>query len=190
MFGRQHQREAGERALEHATRGDFEAIFKEDMGALHMLAFLLTADQAKAEQCFVAGLEESIRENPVFRQWARSWSKRVIIKNAIKMMSPRPGQANPFAPSPKAHQGSSERDVLIGLVLELPPFERFVFVISVLEGHSVSDCASLLGCTITELTRARSQALTDIALTRAGAAAAPQAQRASSARFVARLEMA
>ena len=68
----------------------FSRFSREDMVGLHRLAFLLTADHAKAEQCFVAGLEDSIRGNPVFRQWARAWSKRAIIQNAIKTIAPAP----------------------------------------------------------------------------------------------------
>ena len=90
MFRRKSKQRARERATEYATCKDFQQIFNEDMVGLHRLAFLLTADQAKAEQCFVAGLEESIRGNPVFRQWARAWSKRAIIQNAIKTIAPAP----------------------------------------------------------------------------------------------------
>jgi DNA-directed RNA polymerase specialized sigma24 family protein len=190
MFGLQNKLKARERALEYATRNDFEKIFNDDMSALHTLAFLLTADEAKAEQCFVAGLEESIQGNPVFRQWARSWSKRVIIRHAIKVMAPAPGQANSLSASLPARQAKSERDALLYPILQLPPFERFVFVISVLEGHSASDCASLLGCTLSELTRARSQALTHVARSRSAATAAPKSHNAAPLGFAAQPEWA
>ena len=189
MFGWQNKLQARERALEYATRNDFETIFNDDMSALHTLAFLLTADEAKAEKCFVAGLEESIQGNPVFRQWARSWSKRVIIRHAITMMAPAPGQADSLSASLPA-QATTDRDVLLYPILQLPPFERFVFVISVLEGHSASDCASLLGCTLTELTRARSQALTQIALARGVAADTPQPGKTAPIRFMVKPELA
>src|SRR5215467_15399775 len=92
MFRRKSQLRARERATEYATCKDFQRIFNEDMVGLHRLAFLLTADEARAEQCFVAGLEDSIHGNPVFRQWARAWSKRAIIQNAIKTMAPVPSR--------------------------------------------------------------------------------------------------
>jgi len=76
MFRRKQSQRARERATEYATCKDFQQIFKEDMAGLHLLAYLLTADPEKAEQCFVAGLEDSIHGNHVFRQWARAWSKR------------------------------------------------------------------------------------------------------------------
>jgi DNA-directed RNA polymerase specialized sigma24 family protein len=188
MFGGQNRHDAQEQDLEYATRRDFQEIFTQDMSELHTLAFLLTADQTRAEQCFVAGLEESIEGNAVFRQWARAWSKRVIIRNAIKMMAPAPGQTNPARANRETHKQPSERDAWLAWVLELPPFERFVFVIWVLEGHSLSDSAGLLGCTITELSRARSQALRRIALARS-AASADKTYHASHMRFLTRPEI-
>src|SRR5262245_20545098 len=88
MFRRKKSYRARGRANEYATCRDFRQIFTEDMAGLHLLAYLLTADVAKAEQCFVAGLEDSIHGNQVFKQWARAWSKRAIIQNAIKMATP------------------------------------------------------------------------------------------------------
>src|ERR1051325_1905393 len=92
MFRRKRKQRAHERSAEYATCKDFQQIFAEDMEGLHQLAFLLTADQTRAEQCFVAGLDESIRGNPVFKQWARAWSKRAIIQNAIKTIVPVPSR--------------------------------------------------------------------------------------------------
>src|SRR5205823_7263442 len=78
----------------YATQDEFCRIFSEDENALYLLSYLLTADALKAEQCFVAGLEDSIQGNPVFKEWVRSWSRRMIIKNAIQMVSPALGQVN------------------------------------------------------------------------------------------------
>src|SRR5258708_22903068 len=75
-------------AAEHASCDDFRKIFTEDMNGLHLLAMLLTADESLAAECFVAGLEDGIRDNAVFQQCARSWSKRAIIKNAISAIKP------------------------------------------------------------------------------------------------------
>ena len=56
----------------YATREEFIKLFHEDMNGLSQLSFLLTGDQEKAEKCFVAGIEDCIQENRVFREWARS----------------------------------------------------------------------------------------------------------------------
>jgi hypothetical protein len=171
-------RQAADRALAYATRTDFQRIFTEDMGALHLLALLLTADAAKSEQCFVAGLEESIHGNPVFKEWARSWSKRVIIRNAIKLLTPSPAQPETSSALACAGGVSSEKDAWTATIMQLPAFERFVFVILVLEGYSESDCASLLGCGMQEMIRARSQALARLAAVRDSTGASRSAKPA------------
>src|SRR5260370_37435909 len=184
MFYWRRRREAREEAADYATRKDFQKIFTEEMAGLHLLAFLLTADQEKAEQCFVAGLEESIGGNTIFRQWAHSWSKRSIIKNAIKAISPAPGRSGVAAPalvtedgrarsevehSPSAGDGHTrskaaqeadpQANALIYAITSLEPFSRFVLVMAVLEGYSVRECSALLGRTAQEVTAAQSQAL-------------------------------
>jgi DNA-directed RNA polymerase specialized sigma24 family protein len=171
-------------ALAYATRSDFQRIFTEDMGSLHLLALILTADAAKAEQVFVAGLQESIHGNPVFKEWARSWSKRVIIRNAIRLLAPCPSAPegpvlSECAPDGAIADAVLEKDSWIATIMQLPAFERFVFVILVLEGHSESDCASLLGCGMQEMIRARSRALESIAAARASNPLSQNTQSAS-----------
>jgi len=159
MFRRRSKQRAHERSTEYASCKDFQEIFAEDMAGLHQLAFLLTADHAKAEQCFVAGLDESIRGNPVFRQWARAWSKRAIIRNAIKVIAPappRPG-TNGVRPASSLQNGSSQ-NIAANVVL-WEPFERFVFVMAVLEGYSLRECSTLLGCQVQDVITAKSLSL-------------------------------
>src|ERR1700752_4953695 len=74
----------------YVSSHDFCRIFDENMNSLYLLAFLLTADHGKAEQCFVSGLEDAVEGNPVFRGWAHSWARRTIIQNAVRLISPRP----------------------------------------------------------------------------------------------------
>lgn len=163
MFFRKKNQEA-RAGNEYASRRDFEKIFTQDMASLHLLAFLLTADQARAEQCFVAGLEDSIHANPVFKEWAHAWSKRAIIKRAITVAAPLPGgqdpatvQLHPQNRDPKTED--PEMDAVAAAVLSLPALERFVFVLSVLEGYSLPECAVLLGCTPRQVVAARSESL-------------------------------
>jgi hypothetical protein len=145
MFGHKNKR-SHEQAAEFATRADFEKIFTEDMHGLHLLSLLLTADQARAEQAFVAGLEDSIHGNPVFRQWARSWSKRAIIKNAIKLVAPTSAQQSSSPQALPSETGDTQADALIACVTRLEPLQRFVFVMAILEGYSTTECAALLAC--------------------------------------------
>jgi DNA-directed RNA polymerase specialized sigma24 family protein len=191
MLRRNRSQQIQGKATEYATRGDFQEIFTEDMAGLHLLAFLLTADAEKAEQCFVAGLDESIRGNAVFRQWARAWSKRAIIKKAIKMISPAPRRPGPedasaevraglaritassARPGPPRNGSSGNEDapgkVLIAAITRLDPFARFVLVMTVLEDYTVRECAALLSCPAPEVAAAKARALEQIGPPAAGA---------------------
>jgi hypothetical protein len=159
MFRRKSKQRASVRATEYATCKDFQQIFTEDMVGLHRLAFLLTADQAKAEQCFVAGLDESIHGNPVFRQWARAWSKRAIIQNAIKTIAPVPSQPGTMESASDDSLLSGSHDNTAAKVAAWAPFERFVFVMAVLEGYSLRECSTLLACPVQDVIAAKSAAL-------------------------------
>jgi len=116
-------------------------------------------------QAFVAGVEESVGANGVFRDWAQAWAKRAIVKNAIRALQPRPA----VDPSANGHRRDvhpirpTDPQMPARWVLSLPTFERFVFVMSVLERYS--DCASalLLGCSLRDLRDARIRALRSIA---------------------------
>jgi DNA-directed RNA polymerase specialized sigma24 family protein len=147
----------------YASREDFHTIFNEDLRQLYQLSFLLTRDPAKAERCLVVGLEDCVRENRVFREWARSWAKRVVIQNAIREMRPRPIHSNSRLSNTSfseiEHLSSApDRHFALEAVLNLEDFERFVFVMSVLEHYSDHDCALLLGCSIREILEARGRA--------------------------------
>ena len=150
-------------ADQYATSEDFDRIFTEDMDRLHQLSFLLTRDQEKAEKCFVTGLEDSVKSNPVFREWARSWAKRNIIQSAIRELKPGAKRGNSFS-SVTAFpyvgvSDSRDRHFALDSVLKLEDFERFVFVMSILEHYSDYDCTLLLGCTRRDIEEARTRAL-------------------------------
>jgi hypothetical protein len=160
MFRRKNNQDrSNERATEYATCKDFQQIYSEDMVGLHQLAYLLTADQAKAEQCFIAGLDESIHGNPVFKQWARAWSKRAIIRNAIKMIAPVPPQSATVAEKLAGSEQNENLDTMSAKVATWVPFERFVFVMAVLEGYSLRECSAFLGCPVQDVAAAKSAAL-------------------------------
>ena len=164
MFRSRSTKQTHGRASEYASCKDFQRIFSEDMAGLHRLAFLLTADEARAEQCFVAGLEDSIHGNPVFRQWARAWSKRAIIQNAIKTIAPVPPRRGPEqAKAAIASQNESGVENVATIVAGWEPFERFVFVMAVLEGYSPRECSALLGCPVQDVVEAKSLALQRLA---------------------------
>src|SRR5579864_902782 len=164
MFRSRSKKQTGGRATEYASCKDFRRIFAEDMVGLHRLAFLLTADHAKAEQCFVAGLEDSIHGNPVFRQWARAWSKRAIIQSAIKAIAPTPTRHGALPETAEAQwQNGNDVESIAAVVASWEPFDRFVFVMAVLEGYGPRECAALLACPVQDVITAKSFALQRLA---------------------------
>src|SRR5260370_36040550 len=107
---------------------------------------MLTADREKAERCFVAGLEDSVKGNRVFKEWARSWARRAIIQCAVRMIDPRPMEEGTHSSFNSSSRTAAAEQADIAAVLELRPFERFVYVMSVLERYSDQDFSVLLGC--------------------------------------------
>ena len=149
-----------ERATPYATAADLFKTFTEEMHSLYLLSLLLTAHNDKAEQCFVSAMGECPEDSGVFLEWTRSRARLAILKYATRMIMPVAAHADsllllglkpPAAPDPLA------------AILALDPFERFVFVISVLEGRSEQDCAILLRSSRSHIMMARGLALKRLA---------------------------
>lgn len=144
----------------YATKEDLCRIFSENMNSLYLLSLLLTADHEKAEQCFVTGIETCSAGRPVFNEWAHFWTRRIIIQNAIRMMPPTANATmDTAALAAVAVPGQFENQAFLFAITQLPPFERFAFVMSILERLSDKDCCVFLACSRRELIRARTHAL-------------------------------
>jgi DNA-directed RNA polymerase specialized sigma24 family protein len=143
----------------YANRRDFCRIFEKDMDRLYLLSFLLTGDEAIAEQCFVGGLHIAQEGNPVFKEWAESWARRAILLNAIRMVRPRASSEPTGAVLSRSAENDQSQSPEINGILTLPTFERFAFVMAVLEGYSDHECALHLNCTVGDVRTARTRAL-------------------------------
>jgi DNA-directed RNA polymerase specialized sigma24 family protein len=104
-----------------------------------------------------------LRETPSFG----NGRTLTIIQNAIEELKPRPTLCNSsqsatvFSDADKLSRGRDghfEIDVILGL----EDFERFVFIMSVLERYSDHDCALLLGCSVQQFRQARTRAFRHI----------------------------
>jgi hypothetical protein len=144
--------------MPYATSTDFCRIFRAEMSSLYLLSLLLTADCDKAERCFLQSLEDSAGGTSVFKEWARSWARRMIIHNAIRLIDPRPADGiSILNPAPRGSVANVQAE--IAAVVDLPVFERFVFVLSVFERFSDQDCSLLLNCSRREVAAGRNCAL-------------------------------
>ena len=147
-------KEGRSKRTDYAMPADFCRMFADDVDHLYTLAWLLTADRHKAEQCLVAGLEDCLQGNAVFREWAHSWATRMVVKNAIRMTFPSPLQHET-----KTAAGIPEPDTQADAITSLKPFDRFVYVLSVLEKYSDRECSMLLECAVEKVVHARTRAL-------------------------------
>jgi len=88
---------------------------------------------------------DDFHANNVFREWAQSWARRTVIQNAIQMIRPRrAGISSPRSASREIADGSRLQPADFTAILKLAAFDRFVFVMSVLECYSDQECSLLL----------------------------------------------
>jgi len=121
-------------------------VFDEEMRNLYLLSFLLTADHDRAEKCLISAIARCGEGIGSVAEWERLWKRRIIFEHAIQMVMPSPDCAdNGSFMVLKDPMGAAENN-LVADVLSLGSFERFVFVMSVLEGVSDEECAILLNC--------------------------------------------
>lgn len=137
----------------YASAADFCRIFENDIDHLYRLSLLLTADHDLAERCLLAGLETAKGSSAVFKEWAQSWARRTIITTAIRMIAPRPEDA-----CDGCRGGVKGLPPELAAVIGLKTFDRFVFVMSVLEGYAERDCRPLLECSGSDIAQARTRA--------------------------------
>jgi hypothetical protein len=138
-------------------QGDVSRLFKGDMKSLFLLSLMLTADVDSAESCFVSSLDDCMSMKPTVGEWTNGWTRHVLVHNAIAMLRPTlDGDKQPVSCDlglkPALHA-----------VMRLKNFERFVFVLSILEGYSDRECSLLLGPSSREIMAAKVRALENLA---------------------------
>jgi hypothetical protein len=134
------------------------------MSGLYLLSFLLTGNRKEARRCFVAGVAGCVDGNRVFKKWATSWARSIIVHNAIQIRSPHAGpprSGESVLRSATDHNLSNNalRYGPFANVLALEDFDRFVYVLSVLEGYTDWECSVLLKSSPQEIEQTRSRAL-------------------------------
>lgn len=156
------------RANEYASFGDFCRIHVEQMNSLYLLSLLLTADPQKAEQCFISGFDDCVSNRFVFKERASFWARRSIILQAIRLLCPRPYDERELnktklLPSRGPVPTEVRTPPNFARIVELDTFERFIFIMSVLEKYSVQECSLLLGCFRGDVIRTRTAAIRHLA---------------------------
>lgn len=150
---------------EYASKEEFVGLFESERMALQRLALLLTANSEAAERCLVLALGECIASSSVSKDWVLAWARRVVIRNAINVVMQSGEQS--FAgmngnaeggPIMFSEDGSPGQIADSQPIPALSDLDRLVFVICILEGHSIHDCALLLGRSPRDIDEARQRA--------------------------------
>jgi hypothetical protein len=152
----------------YANVDDFRQVFTTDKDRLYQLALLLAGNQEIAERIFASSLDDAVKSTGIFIDWARNWVKHTVIQNAIGIVHPQPRDDSDFyMPASPAVTGApldvQDRELALNRILELDDFERFVFVITVLEHYSDHDCALMLSAFFRDVRHSRVRAMQKIA---------------------------
>jgi len=148
-----------ERITPYPTVADFLQAFNEEMHSLYLLSFLLTADHDKAEQCLVSAMGECVEGIGVSVNAPGSWTRGAVLKHAIQMIKPAPEHMGYVSFTPLKRSLTPADNNPFAAILLLGAFERFVFVMSILEEQSDEECAILLRCSRRDVMMTRLLAL-------------------------------
>jgi hypothetical protein len=130
---------------------EYAEIFIDQMNGLYLLSFLIAADRQIAERCFSKALDEYVEARGGFLEWAKQDGRRAVLRHAIQIMRPAPKQAYYWSFYGNVRPSISAAHQPFAAITSLSAFERFVFVMSVIEGLSQNNCAALLNCSIEDV---------------------------------------
>lgn len=163
-------RQKARNRVEYASKEELASAFESERTGLQRLAHLLTANSEAARRCVIRAFRECIASSSVSKEWVLSWTRRMIIRNAISLVMGPGGQSlvniNDDADSGLiafSLDGAPGTFVEPESILDLPELDRFVFVICVLERYSMYDCALLLGRSLRDVNEARQRVGNQIA---------------------------
>jgi DNA-directed RNA polymerase specialized sigma24 family protein len=144
-------------ARNHASAAEIVACFRDQRNLLDRLAFLITADEAIAEQAVAQACEITLQGNSPFRNWLLEWAKAAVIASAISHRTEairicEAAYKDRRCPHVEhLSQGDAEErtaslDLILGtdaqtLITELDPLCRAVLVLRVAIRSSIQDCA-------------------------------------------------
>jgi hypothetical protein len=143
----------------HNTREDRPALevsgeFTTCAAKSYWIALVLTGDEKKASGICASGLHEIADSGTLFGEWMCAWHIGVVIKACVALRADElrkeegPGEywraKAAEGPTIELQQASLSTERLRRALLLLPLFPRFVYVLRVLEGYSLSYVTSIL----------------------------------------------
>lgn len=149
---------------EYPDKSDYSEIFMNQMTSLQLLAALVTADKHLADRCFSEALDEYVDGTGGFMEWAKLEGRRAVLRHAIEALAPKPRQAYCWSFYENLPSSLLTIPQPFAIITSLNAFERFVFVISAVEGCTEEECAALLNCSVRDVTIGRELARRIIAV--------------------------
>jgi hypothetical protein len=126
---------------------EFADAWLDDVIKLYLLSFLLTADKVLAEQCFSDAMEDYAgSRGDTAAECVTESGRAAVIKCAVQLIRPLPKSVHGWSHVPGRRPLLSAEHQALSAITSLGVFERFVFVLTVLEGYSEEECATLLEC--------------------------------------------
>ena len=165
MFRKAYITGLGQKGIErgeYAGKEEFARVFESERDGLQRLALLLTVDSESARRCLARAFRECNASSSVSMGWALSWTRRTVIRNAISLLMDPEDQPSVNTNDDGddgqmafLHYASLGALAVPKSICDLPEFDRFVFIMCVLERYSVHDCALLLGRSPRDVNEAR-----------------------------------
>jgi len=160
----------------HASAFEIVACFRDQRNLLDKLAFLITADEAMAEQAVAQACEITLQGNSPFRNWLLEWAKSATITAAISLQ----GDAIRVCEATYKDQrcphvehlsqfDDERRAASLALILqmdtqkiiaELDPLCRAILVLRIAIRSSMQDCSLRLNVSRAAVLVANCQAMT------------------------------
>ncbi len=171
-----HSSTAAVEARNCASPAEIVACFQDQINVLGRLAFLITGDQATADQAVVQACEMTLQGNSPFRDWLFEWAKTATIASAISHRAEAIRQCEAAYKDRRCphvehlSQGDAEEraaslDLILGadaqtLIAEMDPLCRAVLVLRVAIRSSIQDCALRLNVSRAAVLGANCHAMT------------------------------
>ena len=170
-----HSSTAAFDARNYASPPEIVACFQDHRNVLGRLAFLITGDQATADQAVLQACEITLQGNSPFRDWLLEWAKAATIASAIShgteairiceaaYKDQRCPHVEHLSPG-DAEERAASLDLILGadaqtLIAELDSLCRAVLVLRVAIRSSIQDCALRLNVSRTAVLAANCHVL-------------------------------
>jgi len=163
-------------ACVHASAAEVVECFRYESSLLGKLAFLITGDQATADECVAKAREITLRGNTPFRDWLLEWAKVATITSAISQRAEVIRSNEPAYKDQRCEHvehswqdDAEERATSLNLLLQadsrkliaaLDPLCRAILVLRLAIRSSIQDCVLRLNVSRTAVLAANCLAMT------------------------------